>query len=262
MVMIHKPVYGVEGNEDQIASGLDLLKKLTDQYRKAYAQKMGKSEEEVEKMWAKSEVWLTAEEAKALGLIARIGDEVELDEEDVKEIAACGAPKDKLPKAAATAPKPATSTMNIEAMRAALGMPATATEQEVIARANELRLAEQNNKTAEVARRNAEIKALIDKAITEKKITEAHRKGFEAMFTADFDATKAQLEAITPVATMAEVKPGTASPAAEGREAWDFDKWMEKDEKGLNALMKSDPEAFQKLYQGKYGRKADLPSTW
>lgn len=264
MYMFHKGTWEIQGNEDQIASGLELLKKLTAQYRARYAQMMGKTEDEVEKMWAKGDVWLTAAEAKALGLIARITDEVELDEEDVEELAACGAPKDKLPKASARpdASKPATTpTMNIEAMRAALGMPATATEQEILARANSLRMGEDNAKAEKVAQRNADIKALVDKAIADKRITELHRKGFEAKFHVDFDATKAELEAIVPVATMAEVKTEQA-PKAEGRDGWDFDKWMQKDEKGLNALMKSDPAAFQKLYEGKYGRKAELPSKW
>lgn len=264
MWMYHKPSALFEGNEDQVASELKALKDLTNQYRTLYAEKTGLKEDEVEKRWAKGDVWLTAQEAKDQGFIDGITDAEELPEEDVKAMTEMGAPKDKLKIAASAAPiKP--TTMTIEAMRAALGMPATATEAEIIARANELRTAEANAKTAEQARRTAEVKALIDKAITEKRITEAHRKGFEAKFSADFDATKAELEAITPVVSMAAAAAPAAAAAdvaTKGREAWDYDKWAINDMKGLTALMRSDKQEdkdkFIALYEAKYGRKPEL----
>lgn len=264
MWMYHKPSALLEGNEDQVASELKALKDLTNQYRTLYAEKTGLKEEEIEKRWAKGDVWLTAQEAKDQGFIDGITDAEELPEEDVKAMTEMGAPKDKLKIAASAAPTKQ-PTMTIEAMRAALGMPATATEAEITARANELRTAEANAKTAEQARRTAEVKALIDKAITEKRITEAHRKGFEAKFSADFDATKAELEAIAPVVSMAAAAAPAAAAAevaTKGREAWDYDKWAINDMKGLTALMRSDKQEdkdkFTALYEAKYGRKPEL----
>lgn len=261
MVMLHKATWYAEGNEDQMASALELLKKLTQQYRAAYAKAMKKTEEEVEKMWARGDVWLTAQEALDLGLIARLSDEVVLDEEAVQDLAAAGAPKDKLPKASAEAPKP--TTMDIKALRAALGMPESATDEQVLARAKELR--ETNERQAREAdeRRKADVKAMIDAAIKDRKITEDHRSSFEAKFAADFSATKKELEALVPAPVMAKVveQPGAATPAAKGREAWDYAKWMELDEKGLRAMMTTDPDRFSALYEARFGMKPTLPEA-
>lgn len=261
MLMIHKGTGMVEGNEDQVASYLELLKKLTAQYREAYAKKMGITTEQVEELWGKGDKWYTAQEALAAGLIARITDAVELDEEEVQDIAACGAPKDKLPKAAAAASTK--DHMDIKALRVQLGMPETATEQEVLAKVKQLQDAKTAADQAAATARTNEAKSLIDAAITAKKITEAHRKGFELKFSVDFEATKAELEAIAPVASVA----GAAAPAVggaeapKGREAWDYKTWAEKDLKGLTAMMKDKPDVFSALYEAKYGVKPQLPKA-
>lgn len=266
MVMIHKPSGEFEGNEDQVLADVEALKKLTQQYRASYAKAMGKTEAEVEAMWSKGDVWLTAQEAKDLGLVKSITGEVELDEDDIEDIAACGAPKDKLPKAAAAAPT--TTTMDIKALRAALGMPETATEQEVLAKAAELRAANEANAKAAADARKKEVKDLIDAAIKDRKITEDYRASFEAKFAANHEAAKKELDELKPVPTMAAVVDagkgeGAAATEASGREKWGYDDWATKDMKGLTALARGTAEEqakFQKLYEAKYGRKAELPA--
>lgn len=274
MLMIHKGMGEVEGNEDQVASYLELLKKLTQQYRAAYSKKMGITEAQVEELWGKGDKWYTAQEALDAGLIARITDEVALDDDAIQDIAACGAPKDKLPKAAAAAPKQ--STMDIKALRMLFGMPETATEQEVLAKAKQLQENNERHIAAAAQLRATEVKSLIDKAIAEKRITEAHRKGFEAKFGADFEATKVELEAITPVPSIAGAAAaapgatGTATdPAAvaklDARKEWGYDDWATKDMKGLTAMMRSakqeDRDRFVALYEAKYGRTPELPKA-
>ena len=53
--MIHKPMGGVSGNEDQVAATLKILKNITNDYRTLYATKMGITEKAVDKLWDKGD---------------------------------------------------------------------------------------------------------------------------------------------------------------------------------------------------------------
>lgn len=272
MWMYHKPRGSFEGTEAEVASNLKLLQDLTNQYRTLYAKKTGLSEDEIEKRWANADVWLTAKEAMEQGFITGIVADDDYDAEDVAAMAAMGAPEDKL-KIAASAAKQE-PTMDIKALRVQLGMPETATEQEVLAKVKQL----QDNVTSAAAAaaqvRAAEVKSLIDAAVNDRKITEAHRPGFVSKFSADFDATKAELEAIQPVVKLADVEPpagegagaGVDASVAAARKAWDYDAWATKDMAGLNAMILG-PKAtaatkaqFVALYQAKYGKAPELPA--
>lgn len=262
MYMIHKPGLETAGNEDQLKADLQALEKHTQNYRAAYAQKTGKTEAQIEAMW-KQENWMTAEEAVAEGFIDGITDEVAIDQETVTGIAACGCPKDKLPTASAEA-STNNDDMDIKAMRTLLGMPETATEAEVLAKVKELNDLKARTEGAAQAARTAEVKALIDKAIEDKRITEEHRKGFEAKFSASFDATKAELEAIKPVVSMKEVADGAAAAAAgtanaEDRKGWTYRDYQEKDPEGFKALARKDKAKAEALATAYYGAKVTLP---
>jgi ATP-dependent Clp protease protease subunit len=259
MYMIHKPGMETGGNEDDIGADLVALKLHTDAYRKAYAEKTGKTEAEIEALWGKGDVWMTAEQAKAAGFIDGVIGEEEMTAEAVARIAACGCPKDKLPIAAVAASTE--DTMDIKALRVQLGMPESATEQDVLAKVKQLQDNAVATTAAAAAARATEVKSMIDAAVTAKKITEAHRKGFENKFAADFDATKAELEAIVPVASMVSASAGVAAEAPKGREAWKYEEWATKDEKGLMAMMKSEPDKFTALYEERYGVKPTLPKA-
>lgn len=261
MVMIHKPSGMADGNEDQVNSFLSALKKLTQQYRALYAKAMGKTDAEVETLWGKGDVWMTAQEAKDMGLIKRITDAVQVTEEDIQDIAACGAPKDKLPTASAEATKP-TQTMDIKALRAILGMPETATEEQVLAKAKEMKELNERHIQGAADMRKAEVKNLIDAAIKDRKITEDYRASFEAKFAANHEAAKKELAELKPVPTMAAVvDAGKGAAAPSGRDAWTYDDWASKDLKGLQALMASDKAKFTALYEAKYGVKPELPAN-
>ncbi len=264
-VMVHKPMVGVEGNEDEINSTLKAIKDITQEYRAAYAAKTGKTDEEVEALWAKGDKWMTGAEAVAEGLADGLVDEEDEEEgwdaEAVARIAACGCPDSKIPKARAANNQEA---MDITAMRALLGMPEVATEAEVTARVNELKQANERHLAAAAELRKNEVKAILDKAVAERKLTEAHRASYEAKFNADFSATKAEVEALAAAPSIAAAtSAGKAEGAADanGRENWDYKTYAEKDVKGLQALMTSDPAKFTALYEAHYGRKPELPKA-
>lgn len=267
--MVHKPNAELRGNEDQVEADLKGLKDVTKEYRAAYAKKSGKSEDEIEKLWSKGDLWLTGEEAVAMGfvdgLVEEDAPESGIDEEAVMRIAACGCPANKLPKAQAGHNH---ANMDIKAMAASLGMPTTATEAEVLARVSELKLANDRHLAQAEALRKAEVKTILDKAIAERKLTEAHRASYEAKFTAAFDATKAEVEALSPAPSVAKevtaagaaADAGAAGATAKAREGWDYKQWAEKDPKGLQALMTSDKDKFTALFQAHYGVAPVIPA--
>ena len=259
--MFHKPQTSVAGNEDEVEADLKGLRDITKEYRTAYAKKTGKSEDEIEKLWSKGDCWYTGEEAVADGFVDGLveDEQEELDEDTVMRIAACGCPANKLPKACAATKQ---ATMDIKALRTVFGMPETATEAEVMARANELKLANDRHLAQAEAVRKAEVKTILDKAIAERKLTEAHRASYESKFTAAFDATKAEVEALSPApAVAAEVAAGGAADAsgaaaatAQARKDKDYAWWAKNDPNGLKEMMAKDKAAFTALYQAHYGK--------
>jgi len=72
--MIHKPSVSTRGNETSISTDLSVLKGITNEYRTVYAKKTGKTEQEIENLWSKGDVWLTAQEALKWGFIDAISD--------------------------------------------------------------------------------------------------------------------------------------------------------------------------------------------
>lgn len=130
-IMIHKPMGNPSGNEDEIESGLKLIKDITLEYKKMYAKKMNKSEADIEAMWAKGDYWMNAKEAKDLGLIDEIEDEEEtIDATARLQLVACGAPN--IPKVENTKTKIERMELSVLAVR--LGLPADATQAQVDAK--------------------------------------------------------------------------------------------------------------------------------
>lgn len=258
-LMVHKPSTTVVGNEDAVESDLKALKDVTKVYRVAYAKKTGKTEDEIEALWSKGDRWYTGEEAVAEGFADGFvdEDEDELDEEAVARIAACGCPANKLPQAA---PATKQATMDIKALAATLGMPITSTEAEVNARVSAIKAENDRFSAAADAQRKTEVKSILDKAIAERKLTEGHRAAYESKFAAAFDATKAEVEALTAAPNVAKevAAGGAAETVAKGREGWGYKEWAEKDPKGLQALMTSDKDKFTSMFQEHYGHAPKL----
>ena len=240
--MIHKPMGNPSGNEDQIESGLKLIKDMTLEYKKAYAKKMNKTEDEIEIMWAKGDYWMTATEAKADGLIDEIEDEEEqIDATARLQLVACGAPN--IPKIKNT--KTEIKRMELSVLAVQIGLPSTATQAEVDARLKQITADAakvqglvQAKADQEKADKSAKIKALLDGAEKDKKITAAQRPHLESMEVEALTGFLAIQPTITAISEA--LTPGANAAASAEQAKWTYEEYQ-----------KNNPEAFDKLPEDK-----------
>lgn len=245
-IMIHKPMGNPSGNEDQIESGLKLIKDMTLEYKKAYAAKMNKTEDEVEQLWAKGDYWMTAQEAKDFGLIDEIEDEDEkIDATAHFQLVACGAPN--IPKIENT--KTQIKSMELSVLAVQLGLPKTATQAEVdaklkqvtadAAKVNGLVEAKANQEKAD---KSAKVKVLLDGAEKDKKITAEQRPQWELIANGNLEAATTALGALKSITAISgELTPGATAEQTAAQATWTYADYQEKDQAAFEKL----PEAKQ-----------------
>lgn len=243
--MIHKPMMYAGGNEDEIAANLKLLKNLTADYKKAYSVKMGIPEDDVEDLWAKGDFWMTAKEAKKKGLIDEIEDEEEqIDASTRLQLVASGAPI--IPKKQNT--KTNIKRMELSVLAVSLGLPATATQAQVDAKLKDLQTKAaahdglvQAQADQEKAAKSAKIKALLDGAEKDKKITAEQRPQWEKMADANLEAATAAIDGLKSITAISDgLTPGASAQATAEQAKWTYAEYQE-----------NDPEAFEKLPEEK-----------
>lgn len=266
--MIHRPWLSIDGNEDEIESSLVLLRSVQAAMLKLYAKKTGKTEQYITDRW-KSDLWMSAETAKAEGFVDEIGQAVELKAQDFKNIKACY--KD-LPAAIAAAvndrnPKnfnPNNNTdMDVKILAATLGLdPNTATESDVNAKINQLKtnaaLYEQLTKSQAEEKKlenTTRTNAAIDAAVKAKKLkdTPENRKLYASIGeTSGAEALENVFAGMNapkkPTANIPNASQENLSDEDPERENWSYDDWRDKDPEGLKAMAKTDIEKFQKLH--------------
>ncbi|TWP23522.1 hypothetical protein ETU10_07300 [Apibacter muscae] len=252
--MIHKPMLGTYGNVTQIQADLKLLINTTADYKKAYASKMKKTEEEIEALWKDGDYWMTAQEALALGLIDRIIEEPEkVTAESLAILEACGAPH--IPHLIKE--KPNKTTMDRKQLIASLGLATDATDAEIAEKIADNRQkaeqAEQTKAQAEALKKtNAE--ALVNQAILDKKITAEQKATYQILAEADFNATQAVISSLpTPQALSSQLNPQQQQKINAARASWTLDDYIEKDPKALAEMEVKDPQNFLRLNQEYYG---------
>lgn len=247
--MYHKPKTVFEGNEDTVESNLKLLKNLTDLYRKKYAEKTGKTEEEIEALWSKGDVWLNAQEALAEGFITSISTKTPVTKETALLIAACGAPIQP------EITKTETKMENRNEIISKLKLSEDATDAQIEAAIDNLNVQAQKAKDEETIlaqREAAAITALLDAAIVAKKIGADQKPHFEVLAKKDYDATKALLDTMAPTPKIS----GQLDPSAGGADPkanWTLQEYLDKDPQALEVLMEKDPKKFEELQKGYFG---------
>lgn len=251
--MIHRPKFTSSGDVETFKADLKMLEAVTQEYKEAYAAKMGKTEEEIEAMFAKGDYWMTAKEAKAEGLLDEIiSEEQKLTAQDKELLVACAAPV--IPK---IENQNQDHTMkNRNQIIAKLGLAADATDEQIesaVALAAEKAAEVDNLRTAQAANAKKEAEALVDKAILDKKITAEVKEKYVSLAEKDIDATKAILEAMPQVTKASAGLDHGASADTTGRENWTMEDYMSKDPEALATMMEKEPEKFKTLEKNYFG---------
>lgn len=259
LFMIHKPMLFTEGNVDQLESDIKMMKTLTDNYRKAYAKKTGKTDEQIDQLWA-NDCWMGASEAKQLGFIDSISDEETPDEDTMQAVRSIK--YDKMPTALlefTTQNQPKNDNMNIKAIAVALALAESVTEAEVMAHLTALKAKadkadeyKQKLDQAEAQAQTDKIKAMLDKAIADKKVSPGERAHLEKLAAADFESVSAMIAA-KPVISKVSTEVVSTSTAAEDRSGWKYSDYQEKDPKALAAMASDDPTSYKSLFRAHYG---------
>lgn len=255
-LMIHRPRLTTSGNINQIESDLKLLKNITEDYKNAYVAKTGKTPEQIEALWASGDHWMTAQEALAEKFIDEIAtsspDAEAVTEQDVALLEASGAPV--IPTL--TNNKNTIPTMERMKIIAALGLAADATDDQIEAKAKELKLNSLSYETQKEAAQKArkdKAKALVAKAVADKKILAEKAEKYEVFAESDYESVAELFESMEATPRLSSHLKQSASKEAKaeaGRESWTLDDYIEKDPVALEKLYEENPELVAKLEAG------------
>lgn len=200
--MVHKPSGYVGGDETEMENYLKLLKNMTTSYYETYKAKLKKSEADFKVKWDGGDFWMTAQEAKDWGFITDIKEPVKVTKALADSIKASGSPLNFSPEDIISNQNK-DNEMNLQAIATVLGLAATATEPEITARIAEnaqkakdydaLKAAIELKDRTEKADK---IKAALDKAEKEHRITADTRANWQTMLEANYETTIKVLDAV------------------------------------------------------------------
>lgn len=251
--MIHKPMGGTFGNETEIENYLALVKNMTQTYYDAYLAKLKKPEAEFTKKWNGGDFWMTAKQAVEWGFVDKVKEPVKIDTDTAAVIKESGSP---IGIANSDIIHDNQNEMDVKAIAQSLGMPESATEEQVNAKLaeNAKKAADYDALKAETERkekeqREADIKAALDKAEKEKRIKADARSKWQAQFEKDYDGTKALLDDIQPVEKplSADIKT-SADGKGKTYQGKNFEQLQDEDPDLLAELEDKNPEAFNALF--------------
>lgn len=253
--MIHKPSGWIQGNETDMENYLKLLQNMTVTYYDAYKAVLKKPEKEFKAKWDAGDIWLTAQEAKDWGFVTDIKEPVKIDQETAQAIQKSGSPIAVAQSDIIVEPNLNTK-MDVKLVAISLGMDANSTEDQVNAKiaANAKKAGDYDTLKAENDRKKQEenvanIKAELDGAEKDKRITADVRPVWQAQFEKDFEGTKALLKGLKAV-----VKPLSSGikTTVDGKgatyEGKTFEQLQDENPELLAELEDNNPEAFEGLF--------------
>ena len=258
MFMIHKPSGIVAGKKQDIESYAKLIADCEKQYYDTY-KAASTNVELFDKKWNdNADWWMTAQEAKDNGFISVVGAKLKINRETAQAITACGCPFE-IEVTENNNPKNQTE-MDVKTTALMLGMPETATEEEVKAKlqanaqaATDLAALQQANAAKEKTEKEAKIKAILDNAIAGKRIKADCRAEWEKMLTDNFETTSKALEGIEPVEKLSS----QLVTSTEGKKTYKgktFAQLQDENPELLAELEINDPDAFVELYNETYNK--------
>ena len=249
-LMIHKPSIETYGTADEIKADLKLLENTEKIYREAYAKAFNKTEEEIDELW-KNDYWMTAREAKELGLIQNIiTADIEWSEDVIDQLLACGAPK--IPHGQS---KFNHNKMDKNRIIATLGLAADSTDEQIYSALAETKRkadvsADLTNKLGEVQKQK--VQTLVNAAIADKKITADQKATYENLATADYDATEAALNAMPKIEALSgKIENPASFESVQDKEKWTYEDWLEQAPETFEELMKKDKAKAMAIFNNR-----------
>lgn len=265
-LMYHRVQGYVYGNSDEIRSLADMVDKFEGSLVEMMASRLGMEAEAVRATYfsGSTDHWLTATEARELGLVDEIiNEEVEMPEpDDLKN------PRMVVDyyraKIMNLSNNQKQDKMKVESVAAVLGIKDNAgDEAHVISRLNDV-VAENKAMSDQLAALKAEnekmkkelekqqeqrVVDMVDRAIAENRIGADQRETYLKLGHADYESTKAVLDnKQAPVRVVDKLGDGKSH---ETTDDWDT---LHKSGK-LEALKKSDPQRYAQVYKEKFGRE-------
>lgn len=260
-LMIHAPSGETAGTAADHEETIGVLKEIESNFKTILSQKTGKTEEEVS-AWLVGDNWFSAKQALEAGLIDEIIDPVLMDDfsahTNMRLAASLFPDKDREQnhrKILNTNPD-----MKIEANALkALGLNGNPNDSEInsaiIALSEKVTTAESRATTAENALnalKAADKASVIDAAIKAGKFPASEKAQWEADYDANPDMTKRLIDRLPAKASLPNAEKPEEEEPTEGipadRKNWTKDDWRKKDPAGMLALKKSNPAAYNALW--------------
>lgn len=270
-LMIHAPSSYSNGQAKDFENQAKLLRSIEKNFLEKLSARTGKPLKEVEK-WLVGDNWFDAQEAKKLGLVTDIipaqtatlfpvKNPSQMEQQDVYNAYAClltnlndvNNYKIDTKMKLALIQALALSALTAESSD-------TAVIQAIQERINEEKSAREKAENELKAFKQAQIEAVLEAAIKEKKIAEnqkevyqkiAETSGIEALNVVLANAGGKEPTKPQPVPNIADLIKGKQSTT---NASWTFEQWQQNDPKGLEKMSVENPEEFKKLFNAKYGR--------
>jgi ATP-dependent Clp endopeptidase proteolytic subunit ClpP len=268
--MIHRASGAVAGDADEIRSYADAVDSMEKKLKAILSSRTKMSKKQVDDfMKTGIDNWVDAEQAVKLGLATRIESDKTMDAAPIAAQLKGKTPEDVYQQ---FYNKNTDDKMNeklkqaLLALFAAAGVTAPAANAAdddflgIIVQAQgklsglNLENSQLKNQVTELKKASddakaAEINELVNAAVTDKRITAEAKDGFVALGNISIDTLKTTLNNLKPVSVVTIPKNKEKQP--EGREAWTFDDWAQKDSAGLAKMEHTNAEAFKKLVEAK-----------
>ena len=252
-MMYHRVQGYTQGNADDMRSYAEMMENFESSLINVLGGRMGKTDDEVKAMFFDGkDHWLSSQEALDMGLIDGIVDGA-VEEPDMSNMKSA---KDVMMYYSRKLTNKCTTKMDLKNIASALGLNDEADMTAIVDKVGAMTAENQSLKdrvaeleSAVEKNRQAEVTALIDQAVKEKRIGEDEREDYTAIANNDMEQAKRMLAKRQPVVKIANEVNKTA-PAVTSK-TWDqLDK-----EGGLAELRKNNPEEYQRLFNEKFHAK-------
>lgn len=162
---------------------------------------------------------------------------------------------------------PLIKNQDMKSIALKLGLAENATEDQILQKIGELNsrvatLTDSNTQLAATIKQVNDEKcaALVDEAVSQKKITADKKDAFLKLAASDFENCKAVLAALNPVEKPTDFI-NKGGSGANGSGAENLSGWKQLVAKGSDAVLKmksEDPDTYSRLYKEEYGANPDL----